>query len=46
MFKHHMDEREVCVGKQFVCSDTNCCDFRGGRPHDRVDWGGAAKINI
>ena len=20
-----------------------CCDFRGGRPHNRIDWGGAAE---
>jgi len=23
----------VSVGKQSVCSDTNCCDFMEGHPH-------------
>jgi len=33
------------VGKQSVCSDTNCCDFRGGRLYDQIDWGGAVETN-
>ena len=33
------------VGKQSVCSDANCCDFRRGRPHNRIDWGSAVDTN-
>jgi len=33
----------AAVGKQSVCSHTNCCDFRRGRPYD---WGGAADTNL
>ena len=34
---------EEDVGKQSVRSNANCFDFKGGHPHDRMDWGGAAK---
>ena len=34
----------VYVGKQSVCSDTNCCDFMEGHP-TRIDWGGATNTN-
>jgi len=32
------------IVKQFLCSDTNCCEFKG-LPHDRIDWGGALEMN-
>ena len=43
--KMGFDDMPLTVGKQSACSDTNCYDFKGGRPHDRIDWGGIAETN-